>query len=161
MSTLPTGEFAKAQPDVRSAATKIIRLRGSYRKQRRAAAAVEFAIVAPLFVMLVFGMIEYGRMIMVQQIITNAAREGARRAVLDTSTPETIENGVRGYLESCSIRATGNDKQHVTVTIPNTLPESGEEVTVAVSMSYDHVSWMPAFFLEGRTMAASSTMRRE
>src|SRR5205823_8867626 len=42
-----------------------------YRRNRRAAAAVEFAVVAPVFFLLVFGMIEYGRMVMVQQVITN------------------------------------------------------------------------------------------
>ncbi|HUG68005.1 MAG TPA: TadE family protein [Pirellulaceae bacterium] len=50
---------------------------GSYRKQR-GAAAVEFAAVAPIFVLLLFGMLEFGRMVMVQQILTNATREGAR-----------------------------------------------------------------------------------
>ncbi|HRX81016.1 MAG TPA: TadE/TadG family type IV pilus assembly protein, partial [Pirellulaceae bacterium] len=43
---------------------------GSFRKQR-GAAAVEFAVVAPIFVLLLFGMIEYGRMVMVQQMLTN------------------------------------------------------------------------------------------
>ncbi len=47
---------------------------------------MEFAVVAPVFLLLVFGMIEYGRMVMVQQVITNASREGARVAVLDGST---------------------------------------------------------------------------
>ena len=49
-----------------------------FRKNRLAAAAVEFAVVAPVFLLLVFGMIEYGRMVMVYQILTNASREGAR-----------------------------------------------------------------------------------
>ncbi|MGB6041722.1 MAG: TadE family protein, partial [Pirellulales bacterium] len=53
------------------------------RKKRRGVAAVEFALVAPLFVLMVMGMIEVGRAIMVQQVLTNASREGARRAVLD------------------------------------------------------------------------------
>src|SRR5262245_57058974 len=57
-----------------------------FRRNRRAAAAVEFAVVAPIFLLLVFGMIEYGRMVMVYQIVTNASREGARAAVLDGAT---------------------------------------------------------------------------
>ena len=62
----------------------------SYRKKRRGAAAVEFAVVAPIFLLLVFGMIEYGRMVMVQQVLTNASREGARVAVLDGSTAQQV-----------------------------------------------------------------------
>lgn len=49
----------------------------SFRKQR-GAAAVKFAASAPVFVLLLFGMIEFGRMVMVQQMLTNATREGAR-----------------------------------------------------------------------------------
>src|SRR5690606_32800631 len=52
-----------------------------FRRNRRGASAVEFALVAPIFVLFVFGMVEYGRMVMVQQVLTNASREGARRAV--------------------------------------------------------------------------------
>src|SRR5882757_936386 len=64
------------------------------RRNRRGAAAVEFAIVAPVFFLLVFGMVEYGRMIMVQQVITNAAREGARVGVLDGSALSDVTTAV-------------------------------------------------------------------
>src|SRR3954452_10155483 len=74
-----------------------------YRRNRRAAAAVEFAVVAPVFLLLVFGMIEYGRMVMVQQIITNASREGARTAVLDGSTTSSVQTAVNNYLTAGSI----------------------------------------------------------
>ena len=69
-----------------------------FRRNRRAAAAVEFAIVAPVFFLLVFGMIEYGRMVMVQQVITNASREGARAAVLDGATTGSVTTTVNAYL---------------------------------------------------------------
>lgn len=49
------------------------------RKQREGGAAlVEFAIVLPLLVMLVFGIIEFGRAYNAQISLTHAAREGAR-----------------------------------------------------------------------------------
>ena len=69
---------------------QVVKPCGLFRKQRRGAATVEFAVVAPVFFLLVFGMIEYGRMVMVQQIIVNAAREGCRAAVLDGSTGPSI-----------------------------------------------------------------------
>ena len=59
---------------------------------------VEFALVAPVFFLLVFGMIEYGRMVMVQQILTNASREGARLAVLDGITTGNVTAAVSDYL---------------------------------------------------------------
>jgi len=44
----------------------------------RGAAAVEFALILPLLVLLIFGIVEFGRAYNVQISITNAAREGAR-----------------------------------------------------------------------------------
>jgi hypothetical protein len=58
--------------------------------RRRGAAVVEFAVIAPLFFMMVFGIIEFGRALMVQQILTNASREGARRAIVEGATESEI-----------------------------------------------------------------------
>ncbi len=125
---------------------------------RRGAAAVEFAVVLPIFVLLVFGMIEYGRMVMVQQVITNAAREGCRRAIMDGTTAQEVIDLVNDYLESAGI--TG-----ATITITPPEPSeagAGEPVTVAVSVPYDQVSWIPApMFLSGRLLSATCVMRRE
>ena len=70
---------------------------------RGGAAVVEFAIVAPLLLMIVFGIIEFGRMIMVQQILTNASREGARRAIIEDATNDEVEELVSAYLSDASV----------------------------------------------------------
>jgi Flp pilus assembly protein TadG len=44
---------------------------------------VEFAIVLPVFLMLVLGAIDWGWFFVVQDAVSNAAREGARAAVVD------------------------------------------------------------------------------
>jgi Flp pilus assembly protein TadG len=123
---------------------------------------VEFAIVAPVFFLLVFGMIEFGRMVMVQQVITNASREGARIAVLDTNTPATqtaeVTTAVQNYLHGGSI--TG-----ATVTVNPNPPSTavyGAPVTVSVSIPFRQVSWLPSpIFLGGSTLSATTVMRRE
>jgi Flp pilus assembly protein TadG len=129
-----------------------------YRRNRRAAAAVEFAVVAPLFFLFVFGMIEYGRMVMVQQMLTNASREGARRAVLDGATTSNVTNVVTSYLASGSI--TG-----ATITVSPNPPSNakyGDAVTVTVSVPFNQVSWLPSpMFLGGKTLTATTVMRRE
>jgi Flp pilus assembly protein TadG len=48
------------------------------RKKERGAAAVEFALVLPLLLALVFGIVEFGRLYNAQVVITNAARSAAR-----------------------------------------------------------------------------------
>ena len=128
------------------------------RRNRRGAAAVEFAVVAPLFFLLIFGMIEFGRMVMVQQVITNASREGARVAVLDGATTAEVTSAVDGYMVSAAV-----DGVNISVT-PNP-PSSagyGEAVTVSVSVPFDQVSWLPSpMFLGGNTLSATTVMRRE
>ena len=128
------------------------------KKQRSGVAAVEFALIAPLFLLFVMGIIEFGRMAMVMQLITNAAREGARISVLDGATQAKISNRVNGYLKSGSI--TG-----ATVKVTPDPPDSagyGESVSVSVAVPFNNVSWLPApFFLGGKTLSAESVMRRE
>ncbi len=128
------------------------------RKNRRGTAVVEFAVVAPIFFLLVFGMIEYGRMVMVQQVITNASREGARQAVLDGSTTAAVQTAVTNYLTSASVSGG-------TVTVTPNPPSTagyGQPVTVAVSIPFSQVSWLPSpMFLGSKTLTASSVMRRE
>ena len=62
------------------------------------------AIVAPLLLTLVFGIIEFGWVFMTYQTITNAAREGARTAVLQGSLANgsDVESRVNDYLEPIS-----------------------------------------------------------
>ncbi|TFG81694.1 MAG: pilus assembly protein, partial [Chromatiales bacterium] len=79
-------------------------------------AAVEFAIVAPVFFLFVFGLIELGRIVMVQQALTNAAREGCRTAVPATTVDSAeVEAAVRNYLESVTSNASSVGKVRVTV----------------------------------------------
>jgi Flp pilus assembly protein TadG len=143
---------------IRATGRKLDKVCRSYRKKRRGAAAVEFAVVAPIFLLLVFGMIEYGRMVMVQQILVNASREGARKAVLDGSTGGDVTQVVEQYLTGGSI-----DGANITVTPSN--PEDaafGDPVTVSVSVGFNQVSWLPSpMYLGGRTLSASTVMRRE
>jgi Flp pilus assembly protein TadG len=60
------------------------------RKPRSGATAVEFAFVVPVVLMLIFGIFEYGRLMCVQQITENAARTGARFAVVNTNDPNMV-----------------------------------------------------------------------
>ena len=107
---------------------------------------------------MIFGMIEFGRMIMVQQVVTNGSREGARLAVLDGTTANDVTNAVTTYLSGASISG-------ATVTVNPSDPSSagyGAPVTVTVSVPFNQVSWLPSpMFLGGTTMSASTVMRRE
>jgi Flp pilus assembly protein TadG len=107
------------------------------------------------------GMIEIGRAVMVEQILTNASREGARVAVLDSTTPTAgvVSSKVTTYLQNAGI--TG-----ATVTINPSEPTSagyGAPVTVTVQIPYSKVTWLPTpWFIPGsKNLTASTVMRRE
>ena len=129
------------------------------RRNRRGAAAVEFALIAPVFFLMILGMIEFGRMVMVQQVITNASREGARKAVLDGTSGLEVLTVVNTYLESARISGAN-------VTVIPTEPSSagyGEAVTVSVAIPFSQVSWLSTpMLISGDTeLTASTVMRRE
>src|SRR5262245_20734165 len=129
------------------------------RSRRRGAALVEFAVIAPIFLTLVGGMIELGRAIVVAQILTNASREGARIAGYSTTTSaSTVTSAVNTFL-------TNEGVSGATTTIsPSSLSSvaDGSQVSVTVSIPYSSVSWLPKpFFLGGTTLSATTVMCRE
>ena len=55
-------------------------------REQRGGAAVEFAIVLPVLVLLIFGMIEFSTLLYDKGVITNASREGARAGIVYSPT---------------------------------------------------------------------------
>lgn len=130
---------------------------------RRGTSAVEFAFIAPLFFLLVIGMIEFSRALMVQQVLTSASREGARTATLDSTNNSTnpsptsiVDSAVNSCLAAASVSG-------ATTTISPALPvAAGQDITVTVKVPYSSVSWIPSpWFLGGATLSAVTVMRRE
>ncbi len=58
-----------------------MRQRQKLKERRCGAAAVETAMVLPIALLFLFGIMEYGRFVMTEQVLTNAVREGCRYAV--------------------------------------------------------------------------------
>jgi Flp pilus assembly protein TadG len=123
---------------------------------------VEFAIVLSLFLVMLFGILEVGRVIMVHQVITNAAREGARRAVVPGATDEQVQAIVDGYLGSAGV--SGHTR---TVFVNGTeaslsTAASHDSVAVSVAVPYGQVSWgFMAMFDSDRVFRANVVMRKE
>lgn len=126
-------------------------------RKRRGAAAVEFALVAPLFIMMLFGIIEFGRGMMVQQMLVNATREGAREAVLPGATESAVKSTVVTFLTNSSIPCTTDD---VTVSPDPETEFNNGQITVSVSIPFSTVSWIPSSYLTAN-LQASTSMRSE
>ena len=69
-------------------------------REQRGAALIEVALTLPLLLLVSVGIFEFGRAYQTWQVLTNAAREGARIAVLPGSTDDAVEARVSQYLVS-------------------------------------------------------------
>jgi len=74
--------------------------RGLLRRARneRGAALLEMALTLPLLLLVCVGILEFGRAYQTWQVLTNAAREGARVAVLPGTTQSDVTTRVRQYM---------------------------------------------------------------
>jgi Flp pilus assembly protein TadG len=130
------------------------------RRTRAGATVVEMAFTLPIFLLMGMAILEFGRGFMVQQMVTNASREGARHAVLPNTTNSEVVTKVRDYLATGSI-----NPQVVQVTVtPNNLQAAttGTQVRVGVRVQYNDVAWLPAgWFLQGASLASETVMRHE
>ena len=126
--------------------------------KRNGAAAVEFAVVAPLLFAIVLGLVEFGRAIMVEQTLVSSAREACRVAVLAGTTKQDVIDRATASLIAGGI-------SNFTITMSPDPPSSASEgtpVTVTITVSFNNVTWLPVpIYLGGKNLTASSVMRRE
>jgi Flp pilus assembly protein TadG len=134
----------------------IARLARSWRQAQRGQALVEFALILPVILLLVVGMLEFARAWNLHQVMTDAAREGARRAVL--ADPVIDRDSVKAAMWR-HLATFGYDPSYATMTItPDAdFKETGENITVVLSLPYRF------FVISGSslTMKTAFTMRNE
>ena len=101
-------------------------------RNQKGAALVEFAIVLPLLLVLVFGMIEFSIMFYDKAVITNASREGARAGIVydfpDRISTGDIETIVGNYCSGRLITFGSTNQETTTVSGPCT--NAGDTITI-------------------------------
>ena len=118
---------------------------------RRGAAATEFAIVAPVFLLMIIGIVELGRALMVQQVLINASRVGVRQAITLGATTAEVEDAVEDYAASAAVPGVS-----ASVTPDPAAAVAGDSITVTTNVPFNDVSWLASpWFLGGRTLSAS------
>lgn len=137
---------------------------------RRGVAAVEFALVLPVFLTVSLGIIEYGRALMAGNLVTSAAREGCRIAGRTGATNNEVENAVRDFLISSLKVSSSQVAVTITVTAAAGNPDPQNQcvnarlrdlVMVEAKVPYTAVAFVPAKFLESVTLTSRSYMRHE
>jgi Flp pilus assembly protein TadG len=100
----------------------------------RGAAAVEFAILLPLLLMLVLGTIEFGRAYNAQITLTNAARDGVRVMAINNN-PTAAATAVQSAAASVSSTIPSS-----AVTVSPTTCSTGTQVTVTVKYTLSTIT---------------------
>ncbi len=124
----------------------------------------EFAIVLPIFILAIIGIIEFGRAMMVQQILVNAAREGGRRAIVPGATSDEVIQLVDDYLVAASLGAAGRkvavwDENGVDVNVEDA--DSHDLIQVVVQVPYNEVGVGISSYFRDTIMKARVQMRKE
>jgi Flp pilus assembly protein TadG len=141
------------------------------RHRRRGQALVEFAIVAPIFFLILFGIIDFGRYVYYVQILNNAAREGTRYAIVHgakslapTGPPNdpsgtAVINVVRTY----AVGVIGiEDASVLTITptwgTPPATPDNDRGTKVTVEVTYAFRSVIPVVPIPPISVKGESTL---
>lgn len=106
---------------------------GSADQSQRGASAVEFAVIAPLFIAMLFAIVEFGMVLYTKGMVTHAAREGARYGVVYCTPRRTVSEittEVRNYLNLSGLTESAN------VTVTGAGAASGAPLTVNVTYTY-------------------------
>ena len=126
---------------------------------------IEFAIVLPLLLMLVFGITEFGRALWTVNIMTSAAREGVRVAVVTGPDWAQVNNRVTTLCDAAGIRASNGPRQVQLTGIAHAGPAANDperKVTVTVRADFHVVTGRVLGRFSGTIpLTASATMRHE
>jgi hypothetical protein len=121
---------------------------------------VEFALVLPILLVMIFGLVDFGRAFYTWLLVTNAAREGARTAAVQLSSTQ---------VDAAIIDAMGTLPTSGVLVIQktNVQGDRGEPVTIELTYDFDYVTPIGALMslfggsLAEPTISAESTMRLE
>ena len=103
-------------------------MRALYRKAR-GAAAVEFGLVLPVLIAILLGVIDYGHYFFTEEIMLNAAREGARAGTVTSGDPAAVAQSVAtAYMDNMGLTAAGRSISAVSL--------AGPPASIQVTINY-------------------------
>lgn len=136
------------------------------RKKRKGAAALELAFVLPIFLAIILCELEASRIGMVTQLLTNAAREGARTAVINGKTQADVDARITQVLQGSGITmgavqgVSADPGTNGAFIMPTNWASAtgGTPVTVVLRVQYASLSWNPNTNGQNNPGAAASVL---
>ncbi len=141
--------------------------RRSLLRCEKGAQLVEFALVLPLLLLVVLAIADFGFMFQRYEVVTNAAREGARIAVLPGYTTTDVRDRINDYLDAGRVPTAGRTPaavDNVAVVIPGGTTIPTKRVTVTYTYTYMFIPGIAGWFDASYTtqqLSAVSQMRVE
>lgn len=123
----------------------------NFLRDTRGVAAVEFALSLPIIVMLMFGLIEVGRIVYTQTALSFAAQEGTRFAIVRDGNVTTEE--IEAFAASQLIAVVDGQLAVFAATAPVDPGTNTSLITIEVSMEYR--PWFP--YIPGFTLTGDSS----
>jgi Flp pilus assembly protein TadG len=105
------------------------------RLDERGVAAAEFALLLPALLLILFGIIEFGMIMYGREVVTNAAREGARAGIVQ-GPPKRTEGEIVTIAENY-LANTGINSSNVTFTVTGEGSVSPNNLTVQATYQYN------------------------
>ncbi len=129
------------------------------RRGEKGGAVVEMAVIMPILFMFLFGIVEFGRIMMVSHSLNNAARAGARVAVLPGATNAAVVAAITNELAGTGLTMDSYQLSPEDVSAA----ERDDPITVRVTINYDSITWVAGFFpgLSGTQLHGTVIMRKE
>jgi Flp pilus assembly protein TadG len=123
---------------------------------------VEFALLLPIFMTLMLGTWEIGRMVEVQQILNNAVREGGRHAATGQYTNSQVQTVVLNYLSMAGLTTTNTTATVSDLTNPGTDASDAvelDQLQITVTIPFINVRWAAATLVtNSSTVLSASTI---
>jgi Flp pilus assembly protein TadG len=106
------------------------------RRGERGAALLEAAITIPMILLVSVGIFEFGRAYQTWQVLTNAAREGARMAVISGTTDDAVTARVRSYMSAGQLPNAATATVTINRTVAITATDSASQITISYPFQF-------------------------
>jgi Flp pilus assembly protein TadG len=127
-------------------------------RSQNGAAMLEAAITLPVILLICVGIFEFGRAYQTQQVLTNAAREGARAAVISGTTDTDVTTRVRNYMQAGSLTNYGTATVTITHNVALTGTDTGSQVQIDYPFQFMVLQPVIQLVTPGSTTGAPITM---
>lgn len=137
-------------------------------RNQRGAALLETAITIPIILLITVGIFEFGRAYQTWQVLTNAAREGTRVAIIAGTSDAQVTDAVRAYMKGGKLPGADTASVSVERNVPFNATSTASKITVSYPFNFTVLNPVIKLVNKGSTvgkgtttMVSSALMRNE